>query len=106
MLQSMGSQRVRQDLVTEKQQQKLSTNAPLYIGFPGGTKLIKSPPPSAENIKEASSILELGRSSGRENDNPLQYSCLEISKDRRAWQADSPWGHKGPDTTEHTQALT
>ena len=32
-------------------------------------------------------IPELGRSSGRGNDNPLQYSCLENSMDRRAWQA-------------------
>ena len=30
-------------------------------------------------------------------DNPLQYSCLEISMDRRAY---SPWGHKESDMTE------
>ena len=28
-----------------------------------------------------------GRSSGEGNDNPLQYSCLENSIDRGAWQA-------------------
>ena len=28
-----------------------------------------------------------GRSPGEGNDNPLQYSCLENSRDRGAWQA-------------------
>ena len=28
-----------------------------------------------------------GRSSGEGNGNPLQYSCLENSMDREAWQA-------------------
>ena len=34
-----------------------------------------------------SSIPGLGKSPGGENGNPLQYSCLENSKDRGAWQA-------------------
>ena len=34
-----------------------------------------------------SSIPGLGRSPGGGNGNPLQYSCLENPKDRRAWQA-------------------
>ena len=29
----------------------------------------------------------LERSLGEENGNPLQYSCLENSKDRRAWRS-------------------
>ena len=33
------------------------------------------------------SIPGLGRSLGRGNDNPLQYSCLENPMDRGAWQA-------------------
>ena len=32
-------------------------------------------------------ILGSGRSPGEGNGNPLQYSCLENSKDRGAWQA-------------------
>ena len=32
-------------------------------------------------------ILGLGRSPGEGNGNLLQYSCLENSMDRRAWQA-------------------
>ena len=38
---------------------------------------------------------------GEGNDNPLQYSCLENSMDRGAWQAIySPWGCKELDMTE------
>ena len=33
------------------------------------------------------SIPGSGRSPGEENGNPLQYSCLENSMDRGAWQA-------------------
>ena len=33
------------------------------------------------------SILGLGRSPGEGNGNPLQYSLLENSMDREAWQA-------------------
>jgi len=32
-------------------------------------------------------ILGLGRSLGEGNGNPLQYSCLENSVDRGAWEA-------------------
>ena len=46
------------------------------------------------------SIPGLGGASGEGNDNPLQYSCLENSTDRRAWQATSLWGRKELDTTE------
>ena len=41
-----------------------------------------------------------GRSPGEENDNPLQYSRLENSLDRGAWQSYSPWGHDRSETTE------
>ena len=34
-----------------------------------------------------SSIPESGRSPGERNGNPSQYSCLENSMDRGAWQA-------------------
>ena len=33
------------------------------------------------------SIAKLGRSSGEGNGNLLQYSCLEITMNRGAWQA-------------------
>ena len=42
---------------------------------------------SASNTGDPGSIPELGRSPGEGNGNPLQYSCLENSMDRGAWQA-------------------
>ena len=42
---------------------------------------------SACNAEDQGSIPGLGRSSGKGNDNSLQYSCLENSMDREAWQA-------------------
>ena len=46
--------------------------------------MVKNPPASAG---DAGSIPGSGRFSGGENGNLLQYSCLENSKDRGAWQA-------------------
>ena len=43
----------------------------------------------------------LGRSPGEGNGYPLQYSCVENSMDRGAWQATTvPGGHKELDMTE------
>ena len=42
---------------------------------------------SACDAGDHSSIPESGRSSGEGNGNPLQYSCLENSMGREAWQA-------------------
>ena len=42
---------------------------------------------SSCNAGNQSSIPGSGRSSGEENGNPPQYSCLENSIDRGAWQA-------------------
>ena len=42
---------------------------------------------SACNVGDLGSIPGLGRSPGEGNGNPLQYSFLENSMDRRAWQA-------------------
>ena len=49
-----------------------------------GGSVIKNPP---ANAGETGSITGLGRSSEGGNGNPLQYSCLENSRDRGAWQA-------------------
>ena len=35
-----------------------------------------------------------GRYHGEGNDNPLQYSCLGNSLDRRAWWATVQWGRR------------
>ena len=53
------------------------------MGFPGGS-VVKN---RSANARDMSSIPELGGSPGGGNGNPLQYSCLENSMDRGAWQA-------------------
>jgi len=42
---------------------------------------------SAQNAEDMDSVPGLGRSPGGGNGNPLQYSYLENSMDRGAWQA-------------------
>ena len=56
------------------------------MGFPGG-RVLKNLPASAGDTWEMGSIPGSRRSLGVENGNPLQYSCLENSIDRGAWQA-------------------
>ena len=53
------------------------------MGFSGGS----DGKASACNVGDLGSILRLERSPGEENGNPLQYSCMENSMDRGAWQA-------------------
>ena len=53
------------------------------MGFPGGSEGKES----ACNVGDPGSIPALGRSPGEENGNPLQYTCLENSMNRGAWQA-------------------
>ena len=49
--------------------------------------MARNPPDNAGDIRGPGSIAGLGRSPGKGNDNPLQYSCLENPTDRGAWQA-------------------
>ena len=50
--------------------------------------VIKNPPAKAEDIRDASSIPGLGRSSGGGgNGNPLKDPCPENPMDKEAWQA-------------------
>ena len=51
------------------------------IDFPGGS----DGKASAYNVGDLGSICGLGRSSGKGNGNPLQYSCLENPMGRGAW---------------------
>ena len=53
------------------------------MGFPGDS-VVKNLP---ANLGDVGSIPVLARSPGAGNDNLLQYSCLENSMDRGAWQA-------------------
>ena len=56
------------------------------LGFPSGT-VIKNPPASAGDARDAGSIPGSGRSLGVVNRNPLQYSCLGNFMERGAWTA-------------------
>ena len=53
------------------------------MGFQGGT-VLKSPPASAGNARDVSSVPGWGRFPGVGSDNPLQYSPLENPTDRGA----------------------
>ena len=49
--------------------------------------MVKKLPANAGDARDMDLIPELGRSPGGGNGNPLQYSCLENSRDRGAWRA-------------------
>ena len=57
------------------------------LGFPHGS----SGKESACNAGDLGSVPGSRRSPGEGNGNPLQYSCLENSMDRGAWQAIVQW---------------
>ena len=56
-------------------------------GLPGGSVVKKTKKNYSCNTGDAVSVPVSERSPGEGNGNPLQQSCLENSKDRRAWQA-------------------
>ena len=75
--------------------------------------MVKNPFANAGDLRDTGPIPGLGRSSGEESDDPLQYSCLESSMDRRAWWAtvhkvaktEATW-HTHTHTHTHTHAYT
>ena len=64
--------------------------------FPGGSDGKQS----TCNAGDLGSVPGLGRYPGEGNGYPLQYSCLENSMDRGAWQANLAHGVAELDTTE------
>ena len=62
---------------------QIKAPAQLCSGFPGGLDGKES----ACNAGDPGSVPGLGRSPGEGTGNPLQYSCMENSMDRRAWWA-------------------
>ena len=61
----------------------ICTYTHIYMGFPGGSMEKNLLPTSGD----ADSVPGSRRSPGKENDNPVQYSCLGNPMDRGAWQA-------------------
>ena len=88
-LQTLGSQRVRHNLVTKQQQQQLSrspTISEIYPELSVSRRLsVKNPPAKAGVTRDVGLIPGSGRSPAGGNGNPLQYSCLENPVDRGAW---------------------
>ena len=54
-------------------------------GWASQVALVKNPPATARDIRDAGSVPRSGRSPGEGNGNLIQYSCLENSMDRVAW---------------------
>ena len=56
---------------------------------------------SACNAGDRGSVPGSGRSPGKGNGYPPQYSCREKSHGQSSLAGYSPWGHKESDVTEH-----
>ena len=69
---------------------------PFIMAFPGGLEGKES----ACNAGDLGLIPGLGRAFREGNGYPLQYSCLENSKDRGVWRATVTWVTKELDRTE------
>ena len=96
MLQSMGSQKFRHDLVTSLVAQtvkRLSTMQETRVRSLGWEDPL-------EKEMAIHLIPELGRSPGGGNGNPLQDYLPGKSHGQRSLVGYSPWGRKESDTTE------
>ena len=74
----------------------------MAVDFPGGS-VVKNP---LANAQDAGLTPGSGRSPGGENGNPLQYSCLVNSMDRRDWRAtvhEAAESQTGLSTHRHTR---
>ena len=77
------------------------TITPKRVGFPSGS-VLKNPSASAGDTGNTSHIPESGRSPGKGNGNPLQYSLPWEFHEQRSMACCSPWGCRESDTTEWT----
>ena len=76
----------------------------IHEGFPGGSDGKESAAMWDTQVRS-----ESGRSPGEGNGNPLQYSSMENSTDRKSLASNSPWGCIELDMTEqltHTHTHT
>ena len=65
---------------------KVSTVMPFYGASPVA-QLVVNPQANAGNARDVGSVPESGRSPGKGNGKPLQYSCLENPVGRGVWRA-------------------
>ena len=72
----------------------------LAYSFPPWLSLVAQIVKNACNAGDLTSLPGLVRFPGERNGNPLQYLCLENSKDRGAWFGYCPWVCKEADMTE------
>ena len=63
--------------------------------------MVKNLPANAGDERDLGLIPGSGRTPGEGHGNPLQYSCLENSMDRRTWQATVHGVTEELGTTEH-----
>ena len=87
-----------------KNQIKLTVGK-IVLGFPGDA-VVKHPPASTGDVRDACLNSGSGRSTGVGNGNLLHDSCLENSMDRRSLVGYSSWGHKESDMTERLNTHT
>ena len=99
------------DIIARKERQRgdfvFHSNSYRHYGAFQVTLLVRNLPVNAGDTRDAGSIPGLGRSPRKGNGKPLQYSCLENSMDRGAWQA-TVHGPTKIQTrlTEHIVAIT
>ena len=72
------------------QSSEISTQQGWHNGFPGGSG-VKDLHANARGTGNAASVPGSGKSPGGGSGNPLQYSWLDNSMDRGAWQAAVHW---------------
>ena len=94
---------VSKSLVLSKSQFPKLSNRITISTFPGGDSGKEYA--NAGDTRDAVSILEWGRAPGVENDNPLQYFCLEKFHGQRSLAGYSPWSRKELDTIEPLSAV-
>ena len=66
----------------------------------------KNPSAIVGDVRDSDLIPRPGRSPGVENDNLLQYSCLEKLHEQRSLGGYSTWDYKESDMTEQLSTYT
>ena len=71
----------------------VTVNISLFKDFPNGASG-EEPTANAGDLRDASSVLGLGRSPGQKKRQTTQYSCLETPYGQRSLAGYSPWGRR------------